>query len=46
MRAGFGVFPFFSGNFERGGALLCGALKHNPEPAGSGRENFVSVGET
>ena len=46
MRAGFGVFPFFSGYFERGGALLCDVLKHNLEPAGGGRENFVSVGET
>jgi hypothetical protein len=38
MRAGFGVFPFFSGYFECGEALLRGVLKHNLESAGSGRE--------
>jgi hypothetical protein len=43
---GFGVFRFFSGYFERGGALLVCVLKHNHEPKGGRRENVVSVGET
>ena len=44
-RARFGVFPFFSGNFERGEALLSrSSLTHNLEAAGSGREDFGKRG--
>jgi len=39
MRAAFGVFPFFSGYFECGEALLPGVLKHNLESAAAVAKN-------